>query len=141
MLIIQTEPIDVASLLSAMTHPTCGAVVLFLGTVRAVTGDRHTLALDYEAYPELAAKESARLVALAQERWPIHAVRLVHRVGHLLPGEISVALAVSCPHRAEAFAAAQFLIDEMKKSLPIWKRELCADGTTEWVDNLTSNLL
>lgn len=139
MLVLQTEPIDVASLLSAVTRPTCGAVVLFLGTVRAVTEGCQTLALDYEAYPELAEIESARLLAQAREKWPIHAVRLVHRVGRLCPGEISVALAVSCPHRAEAFAAAQFLIDEMKRTLPIWKRELCSDGTTQWLENTLSN--
>lgn len=139
MLVLQTEPIDVASLLTAVKQPSCGAVVLFLGTVRAITGDRHTVALDYEAYPELAEKEAACIMAQARERWPIQAVRLVHRVGRLCPGEISMALAVSSPHRAEAFAAAQFLIEATKKTLPVWKRELYADGTTQWVENLSSN--
>lgn len=132
---LQTEPIDFAWLTEMVRKRGCGAVVLFLGTVREFTGDRQTTALEYEAYPALAEKETNRLVAQARARWPLQGVGIVHRLGRLEVGEVSVAVAVSCPHRAAAFAAGQFLIDELKKSVPIWKRECFADGTAAWTEN------
>ena len=110
-----------------------GAVCTFLGTVRELTGDRQTLALDYEAYPEMAAEEAGRARAEARQRWPIIEVAIVHRVGHLDLGEISVVVTVSCPHRNEAFEACRWLIDTLKQVAPIWKRETWADGSHEWV--------
>src|SRR5690606_35801827 len=110
-----------------------GAVCLFLGTVREFTGDRRTASLDYEAYPDMARGKLAELEAEARRRWPIVEAAIVHRVGHHDLGDISVAIAVSTPHRADAFAACQWLMDTIKQVVPIWKKELWADGTEEWV--------
>lgn len=127
------DPIDFAALTEAVRSPQSGAVVLFLGTVRELTNGRRTSSLDYEAYPAMAEKKLAELESQARARWPIDRVALVHRLGRLDLGEVSVAVAVSCPHRHQAFDAARFLIDELKAWVPIWKKECWADGTTEWV--------
>jgi molybdopterin synthase catalytic subunit len=114
-------------------RPGCGAVVTFLGTVRDLTGDQVTLALDYDAYPQMAERKLAEIEAEARTRWPIGEIALVHRLGHLEVGDVSVAVAVSCPHRHQAFDACRFAIDEIKERVPIWKKENWADGRTEWV--------
>ena len=110
-----------------------GAVVLFLGTTREFTGERRTVALNYECYPEMATKKMAELEAEARQRWPIIECFVVHRLGHLELGEASIAIAVSSPHRQVAFEAAKWLIDTIKQVVPIWKQENWADGTSEWV--------
>ena len=125
--------INVAALLERVQSPNAGAVVLFLGTTREMTGGRQTASLDYECYPEMAQRKLAELEAEARRRWPIVECAIVHRLGHLEPGEASVAVAVSTPHRDDAFAAGRWLIDTIKNEVPIWKRENWADGTTEWV--------
>ena len=127
------EPIDVAGVLAQVTSPEAGAVVLFLGTTRAVTEGRETLRLDYEAYGEMAEKALRRLADEASRRWPVVASAIVHRLGTVPPAEPSVAVAVSTPHRQDAFEAGKWLIDSLKESVPIWKRENWADGSTEWV--------
>lgn len=127
------EPIDVGALVSATTSPTAGAVVLFLGTTRSVTDGRQTTVLDYEAYGEMAERKLRELAHEATQRWPIVHCAIVHRLGTVPPGEASVAIAVSTPHRQDAFEAGKWLIDTLKESVPIWKREQWADGTTEWV--------
>ena len=109
-----------------------GAVCTFLGTVREMTGPKQTLSLNYEAYPEMARKKTDRTRGGGPPRWPIIDLALVHRVGHLDLGEISVAVAER-PHRNEAFEACRWLIDTLKEFVPIWKRETWADGTEEWV--------
>ena len=106
--------------------------MLFMGTVREMTAGRQTVALDYEAYPEMAQQTLQQLITEARAQWPVHAVAIEHRVGHLSLGEISVAIAVSSPHRKEAFEAGRFLIDRLKEIVPIWKKENWSDGTTEW---------
>lgn len=133
MIRLTREPIDPAALLAAVTSSRAGAVVLFLGTVRELTGDRRTVALDYEGYGEMAAKKLAELESQARGRWPIVECAIVHRLGHLELAEASVAVAVSTPHRRDAFAAGQWLIDTLKETVPIWKQEHWEDGTTEWV--------
>ena len=127
------QPIDTAALLELVNSPRAGAVVLFLGTVREMTGGRRTVALDYECYGEMARKKLAELEAEARRRWPIVECAIVHRLGRLQLAEASVAVAVSTPHRHDAFEAGKWLIDTLKKEVPIWKRENWADGTTEWV--------
>ena len=127
------DPIDHAALTEAVRRPDCGAVVTFLGTVRDLTDGRVTAALDYEAYPGMAEKKMAEIERETRERWPVGALVLVHRLGHLEVGDVSVAVAVSCPHRAEAFEACRHAIDRLKELVPIWKKENWADGTTEWV--------
>jgi molybdopterin synthase catalytic subunit len=133
MIQITEAPIDHAALTERVRSNLAGAVCTFLGTVREMTGDRQTTALEYEAYPEMAASKLAELEAEARLRWPILDVALVHRVGHLDLGEISVVVAVSCPHRQQAFEACRWLIDTLKEIVPIWKKEVWADGTEEWV--------
>jgi molybdopterin synthase catalytic subunit len=127
------QPIDTAALLAAVNSPQAGAVVLFLGTVREFTGERRTLALNYECYPEMAERKLAELETEARRRWTLVECAIVHRLGRLELAEISVAVAVSSAHRAVAFEAGQWLIDTLKEVVPIWKQELWADGTTEWV--------
>lgn len=127
------EPIDHASLTESVRQSGCGAVVTFLGTVRDLTGDRTTVALDYEAYPGMAEKKMAEIEADTRSRWPVGDIALVHRLGHLTVGEVSVAVTVSCPHRHQAYEACRHAIDRLKELVPIWKKENWADGQTEWV--------
>jgi molybdopterin synthase catalytic subunit len=133
MIEITERPIDHAALTEQVRSHQAGAVCTFLGTVREMTGNRQTVALEYEAYPEMALKKLAELEAQARARWPILEAAIVHRVGRLDLGEISVVVAVSCPHRGDAFDACRWLIDTLKEVVPIWKRERWADGTEEWV--------
>ncbi len=127
------DPIDYHALTELVRRPHCGAVVTFLGTVRDLTDGRVTAALDYEAYPGMAEKKMAEIEQETRSRWPIGEIVLVHRLGHLDVGEVSVAVAVSCPHRGEAFEACRYAIDRLKELVPIWKKENWADGRTEWV--------
>lgn len=133
MVLLTNDSIDYAVLTEQVRSAAAGAVVLFLGTVREMTAGRQTLALDYEAYPEMARAKMAELEVVARQRWPVVEVGIIHRLGHLELGDISVAIAVSCPHRQQAFEAGRFLIDEFKLVVPIWKKENWSDGTTEWV--------
>ncbi len=133
MIEITEAPIDHAALTDRVRSNVAGAVCTFLGTVRELTGGRQTLWLDYEAYPEMALKKMSELETQVRARWPIVDVAMMHRVGRLELGEISIVIAVSCPHRHQAFEACRWLIDEFKQIVPIWKREAWADGTEEWV--------
>jgi len=133
MVTITSDPIDVAGVLDGVRSTRAGAVVLFLGTAREFTGPRRTESLQYECYAEMAEKQLAELEAEAGRRWPLTGCTLVHRVGPVPLGEASVAVAVSSPHREEAFAAGKWLIDTLKRVVPIWKKENWADGTSEWV--------
>ncbi len=133
MIEITKTTIDHAAVTEQVRSNRAGAVCTFLGTVRELTGDRLTVSLSYEAYPEMALKKLAELEAEARRRWPIIEVAMVHRVGHLDLGDVSVVVAVSCPHRQDAFEACRWLIDTLKEVVPIWKKENWADGTEEWV--------
>ncbi len=133
MIQLTTQPIDHAALTDQVRRHDCGAVVTFLGTVRDLTDGRVTVALDYEAYPAMAEKKLAEIETETRNRWPVGEILLVHRLGHLDVGEVSVAVAVSCPHRGQAFEACRFAIDRLKEIVPIWKKENWADGGTEWV--------
>ena len=127
------EAIDYHALTEAARRADCGAVVLFLGTVRDLTRERVTVALDHDAYPGLAEKKMAEIEADTRQRWPVGEIVIEHRLGHLDIGAVSVAVAVSCPHRAHAFEACRYAIDRLKELVPIWKKENWADGSTEWV--------
>lgn len=107
--------------------------MLFLGTTREMTGGRRTESLDYECYPEMARSELAALEEQARAKWPLTGCEIVHRIGHLEIGEASVAIAVSAPHRSAAFEAGKWLIDTLKQTVPIWKKENWADGNSDWV--------
>jgi molybdopterin synthase catalytic subunit len=133
MIRLTRTPIDYHVLTEQVRQNHCGAVVTFLGTVRDLTGDRTTLALEYDAYAGMAESKLAEIEADTRRRWQVGDIVLEHRLGHLQVGEISVAVAVSCPHRADAFAACRHAIDRLKELVPIWKKEHWADGTTDWV--------
>ena len=133
MIQIDQNPIDAQAVVRAVQSPAAGAVVLFLGTAREKNGGRKTSSLEYEAYPEMARAKLAELDEEARRRWPLVECAVVHRLGHLEVGEISVAVAVSSAHREPAFEAGKWLIDRIKEVVPIWKRENWADGASEWV--------
>ncbi|MFO0815864.1 MAG: molybdenum cofactor biosynthesis protein MoaE [Gemmatales bacterium] len=130
---LQSEPIDYQALTEAVRSTSSGAVCLFLGTVREFTGSQQTVALTYEAHPKLAVQLLAQVESEVHSRWPVKQVAIVHRTGRLELGEISVAIAIGCPHRAEAFAACQYAMERIKEIVPIWKEELAPDGQREWV--------
>ena len=133
MIAIIETPIDAMAVADHVRSNLAGAVCLFLGTVREMTGDRQTSSLDYEAYPVMALKKMEELADEARAKWPLIEIALVHRVGHLDLGEIAVAVAVSTPHRGDSFAACQWIMDTFKQVVPIWKKEIWADGSEEWV--------
>jgi molybdopterin synthase catalytic subunit len=133
MIQLTRDAIDHAALTEKVRRSDCGGVVTFLGTVRDLTGDRVTVGLDYEAYPAMAEKKLAEIENATRQRWSVGDMMMVHRLGHLEVGEVSVAVTVSCPHRGEAFEACRYAIDRLKELVPIWKKENWADGTTEWV--------
>ncbi len=127
------EPIDATALLDEVGDPAAGAVLLFLGTVRDHSpGKEGVTHLEYEAYGEFVEQKIGEVVARARERWPVRRVVAEHRVGRLEVGEVSVAVAVSAAHRDQAFAAGRFVIDELKATAPIWKKEHWPGGG-EWV--------
>jgi len=133
MIQLTDKPISTDAVLDAVRSPAAGAVVLFLGTVREITEGRRTESLEYECYEEMARKKLVELETEARRRWPLVEAAIVHRLGHLPLGEISVAIAVSSPHRHAAFEAGRWLIDRIKEVVPIWKKENYADGSDEWV--------
>src|SRR5215475_3917427 len=117
------EPIDYHALTESVRSPHCGAVALFLGTVRDLTGEQVTVYLDYEAYAPMAERKMAEIEAEVRRRWPVGEVAMAHRLGRLAVGDVSVAVAVSAPHRGQAFDASRYAIDALKELVPIWKRE------------------
>lgn len=130
---VTAEPIELAPLIAAVQAPERGGVASFLGLVRNHHGGREVLRLEYSAYAPMAEAECARIVAEAEGRWQV-AVALRHRVGSLAVGDVAVAAAAASAHREEAFAACRYVIEEVKRRVPIWKRESYADGTEVWVD-------
>ncbi|HYC32806.1 MAG TPA: molybdenum cofactor biosynthesis protein MoaE [Gemmatimonadales bacterium] len=133
MLFLTDEPIDQAALIRRVDAADRGGVTSFFGLVRNHHEGRAVERLEYSAYAPMAEAECARIVAETEARWPV-AVALLHRVGRLEVGETAVGIAVAGAHRDEAFAACRYVIEEVKRRVPIWKRERYADGTEEWVD-------
>jgi molybdopterin synthase catalytic subunit len=128
-------PLDAAAVERFVADPAAGGICTFAGTTRAETNPagRALVALDYEAYPEMATKQLRDLAARARAQWPIVKLALLHRLGRVPIAEASVLIAVSTPHRAESFAACRFLIDELKKDVAIWKQEVWDGGEATWV--------
>ena len=127
------DPIDPAALAARVVHRERGALVTFVGHVRDHHAGRTVTGLEYSAYAAMAEAECAKIVAEAERRWPV-AVALEHRLGALDVGDVAVAIAVGGGHREEAFDACRWVIEEVKRSVPIWKRERYADGSVAWVD-------
>ena len=131
---ITIDPIDPSTVVDRVGAPEDGAVALFLGTVRNRNDGRPVGGMEYEGYAEMAREQLAAIVAEAAARAGTDRIAAVHRLGELAIGEVSVAIAVSTPHRAEAFDAARHVIEEIKKRLPVWKRERYLDGEAQWLD-------
>lgn len=131
--IVERE-IDAATLLAEVASNGCGATSLFLGTVRNTHEGRDVTGIEYTAYSAMANAELQRIVAEAAERFGAERIVVEHRVGTLGLGDISVAIAVAHAHRAPSMDATRYIIEEIKRRVPIWKREHYTDGTREWVD-------
>lgn len=129
---IRDTALSVDEVLAAVADPAAGGIALFVGTVRDEDDGRRVTALDYTAHPSAA--EALRAVAeRVAVAYPVCGLAAVHRVGDLAIGDLAVVVAVSCPHRGEAFAAARMLIDDLKATVPIWKHQSFTDGTASWV--------
>ncbi len=128
------RPIDPAVLLAEVQRSRNGASVLFVGTVREVNDGRPVTGMEYTAYEAMAHRELERIVGEAVDRFATDDVVVEHRLGSVDVGEVSVAIAAAHPHRARAFDAARYVIEELKRRVPVWKREHYVDGTREWVD-------
>ena len=125
-------PIDHLDLEASVRTDADGAVIVFRGVARRYSRGRQVVHLEYEAYPEMAEKVMAQIADEMKAQWPVSGVAIVHRTGILEIGQASVAIAVSAPHRGEAFAAAQYAIDRLKEIVPIWKKEVWDDGS-QWI--------
>jgi molybdopterin synthase catalytic subunit len=132
---ITFAPLSVAEVYALADDPANGAVVVMSGTVRSQTDGRHVLYLEYQAYEPMALKVFEQIAAEVQQQWSMVTRTVIHhRTGKLEIGEISVLVAVGCPHRAEAFAACRYAIDTLKHNAPIWKKEHWQDGSSSWVN-------
>ena len=129
---LTTETLDVGEIARRIVPENCGAIVTLDGFVRRFTKGRETLYLEYEAYKPMAIKEMEKLGVLVRENFDIAHVGIVHRLGKLDIGETSVVISVAAPHRRAAFEACEWLIKELKRTVPIWKKEIYADGET-WI--------
>ena len=129
---ITDRPIDVSRVLAAVGDPGAGAIATFLGTTRRENAGRRVVRLEYEAHEQMAVREMERLGAEALRRWSLVRVAMMHRVGVVGLGEVSVAIAVAAPHRGEAFEACRWLIDRLKAIVPIWKKEHYEGGAV-WI--------
>lgn len=129
---ITDQPLLLELLVNAVKRSSSGAVVTFLGVVREQTRGRQVRYLEYEAYREMAIPKMRELADEIRQKWKVDEIAMMHRIGHLQVGEASVAIAVSAPHRHEAFAACAYAIDRLKEVVPIWKKEVWTDGE-EWV--------
>lgn len=127
------EPIDPPSVLARVGSDADGAVILFLGTVRNNAEGRAVSGMTYEAYTSMADGVLSEIAREAGERFGTERLAVVHRTGELTLGEVSVAIAVSTPHRAESYDASRYVIEEIKKRLPVWKHEHFVDGRSDWV--------
>jgi len=132
MIEITDQPIDKNKIISAAESLEAGALNVFIGTVRAKTANKKVIRLEYECYEPMAVSEIEKIFKEASQRWPILKVAISHRIGILQLGNEAVVLAVSTPHRKESFEACQFIIDTLKQTVPIWKKEVY-EGGEEWV--------
>jgi molybdopterin synthase catalytic subunit len=124
--------IDPARLLAAVASPAAGASLVFVGSVRGTTGDVVTTAIEYEAHETMAAFAIEQLCTSATDRFRLVACAVEHRLGRLGPGDVSVAVATAAPHRRAAFEAAEWLMERIKREVPIWKREEGPEGKRDW---------
>jgi molybdopterin synthase catalytic subunit len=127
------EPLDRNALIAAVSHASVGGIALFEGVVRDHARGKQIRYLEYDTYPEMAEQQIRVIVDEAQKRWDVEHVAVAHRFGRLEIGEASVIIVVATPHRAEAFEACRYIIDTLKTTVPIWKKEVATNGE-EWVE-------
>ena len=130
---ITRNPINPARLLALVCDKEAGGAVLFVGTIRRRSEGKIVEGLTYEVYRGMAERRMEEIEDRVRKRWPVVKIAMVHRYGHLRVGEVSVAVAVSCEHRAEAFEASRYAIDTIKETLPMWKKERFKGGAQTWV--------
>lgn len=128
------RPLSIDQLVAQVSSPACGGTCVFLGTVRNGPEETGVTAIEYSAYEEMVEAEFGRLVADAATRWPGARIAVQHRLGTIPVGEASIGIAAAAPHRAAAFEVCRFVIEEVKRRIPVWKKELREDGTAVWVD-------
>jgi molybdopterin synthase catalytic subunit len=127
------EPLDRDALVAAVSHPSAGGIVVFEGVVRDNARGKQVRYLEYDAYEEMAIAQIRTIIQEAQQRWGVDRVAVAHRFGRLEIGEASVIIVVASPHRAEAFDACRYIMDTLKTTVPIWKKEVATNGE-EWVE-------
>ncbi len=130
--LVADKPLNAQAIIKSVEAPEGGAVNVFIGTVRNATKGKKVLKLEFEAYEPMATKELAKIVKLAKTKWPILKVAVHHRTGVMQIGEVPVVIAVATAHRGAGFEACQFIIDTLKETVPIWKKEIFEDGEV-WV--------
>lgn len=130
---ITREPLDRNALVASVTDPGTGGIVVFEGVVRDNARGKQVRYLEYDVYPEMAVQQIREILAEAERRWNVDRVAVAHRIGRLEIGEASVIIVVATPHRAEAFEACRYIIDTLKTTVPIWKKEVAMNGE-EWVE-------
>ncbi|WP_265768034.1 molybdenum cofactor biosynthesis protein MoaE [Fodinibius salsisoli] len=132
MIKLTDQPIEVQEAINQASSDSAGAIATFIGTVRNLTDGKRVEKLDFESYEKMALTELQNILDQAKEQWPIQKAAVVHRTGELAISDIAVCIAVSSPHRAEAFEACRFIIDTLKKTVPIWKKEFFEDDEV-WI--------
>ena len=133
LIIITREQLDRNALVAAISDPGVGGIVVFEGVVRDNARGKQIRYLEYDVYPEMAIQQIRAIIAETEKRWGVERVAVAHRVGRLEIGEASVIVVVATPHRAEAFDACRYIIDTLKTTVPIWKKEVATTGE-EWVE-------
>ncbi|RAU81866.1 molybdenum cofactor biosynthesis protein MoaE [Pontibacter arcticus] len=126
------EPLDISACVEWVMSPECGGIDVFIGTVRNATKGKTVLRLEFEAYEPMALKEMQKIADQTMQKWPVQKILLHHRTGTLAIGEVPVIIAVAAAHRDAAFDACRYIIDTLKQTVPIWKREIFEDGEV-WV--------
>ena len=134
MIEITNEPLDPDSITARVRKPANGAVVTFLGTTRSRTDDRNVLYLEYEAYEPMAESKLAEIADEIRDRWEVEDVAISHRLGRLEIEDVSLVVAVASPHRKDAFEACQYIVDRLKETVPIWKKEYFEGGEV-WIES------
>ncbi len=132
MIEITDQPIEVQKIITAASQHEAGAINIFIGTVRNQTSGKKVLRLEYEAYEPMAVSEVRKIIDRANQQWNLTGWAVSHRTGTMIPGDIAVVVVISTPHRKESFSACQFIIDSLKQTVPIWKKEFFEDGD-QWV--------
>ena len=126
------DVIDIEGLRHRAQHPEAGAVIIFYGNVRNHSQQQEVTFLEYEAHESMALKQISKVIGEARQKWELHSVEVIHRLGKLAVKDCSIAIAVSTSHRCDAYAASRYIIDTIKHAVPIWKKEHFVDGVSAW---------